>query len=107
MIDKNVFVTQYISNIDVQKAEKFGQVVWCTTLEHKAEPALLDKNNLIRWDLRKKLIEYIQGTDYILLSASAIPNMLIGSLLKDGMHNVLKWSNQDKEYRLHKVEIKR
>ena len=104
---KKVFVTQYVSNVDVQKAEHYGDVIFCTSLEHKAEPALMEKNNRIRADLKKKVAEYIQGMDYILLSSSNIPNLIIGSLLQEGEHNVLKWSNQDKQYRLHKVEIKR
>lgn len=104
---KNVFVTQWISNVDVAKAEKYGDVVFCTALEHRPEPTLAEKNDLIRYDLKKKMSEYMQGIDYILLTSSNIPNMIIGSLLQEGTHNILKWSNQDKEYRLHKVEIKR
>ena len=107
MNEKNVFVTQYVSNVDVAEVEKFGTVIWCTLLGHKAEPTPAEKNDYIRQDIKIKMSKYMQGTDFILLNSSAIPNMITGSMLQTGEHNILKWSNQDKRYRLHKVNIKR
>lgn len=101
-----VFVTQYVSNINFSLAEEWGDIVWCTGKEHKHEPAPLEVNADMISDIKRKMADYMIGEDYILLSPSPIPGLVVGSLLKPGVHNVLKWSNQDYTYRLHKLEIR-
>ena len=107
MAIKKVFATQYVSNLDYDKAAHFGDVIFCTQQEHRPEPAPPEINSGVYHDIKKKMAEYLPGVDYILLTGSAIPNLMAGSLLQKGVaHNILKWSNRDKEYKIHKVIIK-
>ena len=100
-----VFVTQFMKKGDFSDAERFGDVVFMTRLEHLPEPTSLEHNQLIGGDLSTEIQEYIQGEDYILLTPSQIPNMIVGALMGEGWHKILKWDNRHRQYRLHNLHI--
>lgn len=75
--------------------------------EYRAEPALASANDKIRTEIENGLVDYIVGMDYILLTGSPIPTLIVGAIIKNriGEHKILKWNNQTKSYDLVKVRI--
>lgn len=101
----NVLVTQYINNVDYAAAEKWGAVSFMTSSEHRPEPTMASANDQVLSDVKKAMSLYIMGMDYILLAPSQVINAVVGTQLKPGIHNMLKWDNRERTYRLHKLTI--
>ena len=96
-----VFVTQYSPTWNFSEAEKYGEVVFLTNSEYRPQPCPPEVNGAIESEIRQRMKEYIPGEDYIALTGSAIPNVIVGQqLAKNGPHRVLKWSNRKKGYEL-------
>lgn len=108
-----VLVTQYIKNINFAEAEKYGEVVFLTSEEYRPEPVVQMHNDRIANEIEHNFRKhYIPGEDYIMTTGSAIPNLIVGSLLaghiRNGTkveHKILKWSNREHAYELFKVRI--
>ncbi|MCK5609706.1 hypothetical protein KAR91_47975 [Candidatus Pacearchaeota archaeon] len=100
-----VFVSQYVRNLDFAEAEKFGEVIFLTSLEYRPEPVPNSFNDAIINDIKRGMTAYISGLDFIMTTGSGIPNIIVGGLLRAGEHKILKWSNQRKTYELFKVRI--
>ena len=103
-----VFVVQAGRNLDYIQAEKFGEVVFVLqdTQEHNPAPYPLHGNQYITDIIKRAMQDYIQGTDFIMLTGNPLPGLIVGSYLNKGVHKILKWKNRDKCYRLHELEIR-
>ena len=106
-----VFVTQYSKNLKFGDAEQFGEVVFLTDEEYKPEPSMPGHNERITQEIKSRLSTYIPGIDYIVLTGSSIPNMIVGGIImgyaiNGGLvkHNILKWSGRDKRYEQFKIK---
>ena len=100
-----VLVTQFMKKADFSKAEKFGEVIFMTSVEHKPEPTPENHNKLMGNEIMSDMSEYIQGVDFILLTPSQVPNLYVGAQMSAGWHNILKWDNRHMDYRLHRLYI--
>lgn len=107
-----VFATQYVKNHNYSEAESWGEVVFLTKEEYRPEPTVQSHNESITEEIRRTMMDYIPGEDYILLTGSAIPNFIVGGILKGYCinnatvkHNILKWSSREQTYELFKVKI--
>lgn len=100
-----VFVPQYVRNLDFAEAESFGEVKFLTTLEYRPEPTVAKFNDQIVTDIRNGLVDYVAGTDFIMTTGSSMPNVIVGTMLRPGEHNVLKWSNRRTTYELFKLRV--
>jgi len=100
-----VFVTQFFTRGDFSQAEEWGEVVFMTDREHKPEPTHKNVNSEVYAELNRAMADYIQGVDYLLVAPSQVVNLMVGSLMKSGIHNVLKWDNRSMTYRLHRVKL--
>jgi hypothetical protein len=100
-----VFVTQYSPHLRFAEASEYGEVVFLTDKEFRPEPSPPGANDVIIVEIVRNLQEYIPGEDYIALTGSAIPNLVVGGVVKGlrGPHKVLKWSNRSKNYELFLV----
>ncbi len=105
MDKRKVYVTQYFPRGDFSAAEKFGEVTFITDKEHRPEPALANANDEVQQDIVRALSEYNQGYDFLLLAPSQIINVIVGFLLDEGEHKILKWDNRSRNYRIHKVYV--
>lgn len=97
-----VFVTQYSQHLRYADAAEFGEVVFLTQKEFRPQPAPPGINNVIIDEIFDEMESYVPGIDFILLTGSAIPNLIVGGVVgvHEGPHNLLKWSNQLKKYEL-------
>ena len=100
-----VYVTQFDPKWNFSSLDQYGDVIFLTDREYAAEPAPGSYNNSIVNQIGAKLKEYVPGEDYIVMTGSAIPNMITGMWISDmaGPHKVLKWSNRSSEYELFKI----
>jgi hypothetical protein len=101
-----VFVTQYDHKLRFEDAEHFGEVVFLTQKEYRPAPCPASANDIVVHDLVKGMSEYVPGRDYIVVTGSAIPNLIVGSILSkfnDATHRILKWNNRTKGYELFHV----
>jgi len=102
-----VFVTQYSRNLKFGEAEAYGTVVFLTDQEYKAEPSMPGSNECVTKEIVNGMVSYVAGTDYIVVTGSSMPNVVIGTVLagKPGPHKILKWSNRDKKYELFILKL--
>ena len=100
-----VYVTQYIRNLDFAEANKWGEVTFLSSAEYRPVPCPVEINRSITANIKFELAKYVAGRDFIITTGSSIPNVVVGSLLRMGEHNVLKWSGMRKTYELFKVRI--
>ncbi len=107
MDNKKVYVTQFYKNLNFAKAQEYGDVVFLTDKEYRPEPTMPRYNEQITSEIERKFSSYVPGHDYIITTGSAIPNVVVGSLLAKmpGTHNILKWSSRNEMYELFKVRI--
>jgi activator of 2-hydroxyglutaryl-CoA dehydratase len=103
-----VFVTQYTKNLNFAEAGKYGDVIFLTKEEYRPEPIVGGINESITHEIKKNMIEYIPGKDFIITTGSAMPNVIIGGILSksSGDHNILKWNNRSESYELFKLKFK-
>lgn len=104
-MNKKVYVTQYYKNLNFAKAQDYGDVVFLTDNEYRPEPTMPRTNEQITAEIKANFSTYVAGVDYIITTGSAIPNVVVGSLLLPGTHNILKWSGRNDMYELFKVRI--
>lgn len=99
-----VFVIQE-SNFDYSKAEKFGEVVFVTSLEYNSVPGS-NYNKRIIADIRKAFSDYIPGEDYLIPTGSpalmALVMVSIGAKWPNQSHQILKWGNMERDYKVYK-----
>lgn len=108
-----VLVTQYVKSINFSEAEKYGEVIFLTAEEYRPEPVVQLHNDKIRDEITRNFNKhYIPGEDYIMTTGSAIPNVIVGSLLAGRAvnnhkveHKILKWSNRLNGYELFKLRV--
>lgn len=100
-----VFVTQHSPHLRFAEANEYGEVVFLTDKEYMPQPAPERANHAIKAEIVNKMKEYIPGTDYIVVTGSAIPNLIVGAIIgtMNGPHRVLKWSNRMRGYELFLV----
>ena len=96
-----VYVTQFSQKLNYSSAQQFGEVVFLTDKEYRAEPTLAAHNDNIVVEMETNFDLYNAGTDYILLTGSPMASVLLGVLLQgEGTHKLLKWNNVTKNYEL-------
>lgn len=93
---------------DYTSAEDYGQLEFCSVQEITPTKGGQLNENIIR-NIRKKMINYIPGRDYILLSGSpiAIAHCLSIAFNMRNVpieHNILKWDGQRGAYVEYKIE---
>jgi hypothetical protein len=83
------------------------EVIFLTDKEHLPEPTLPRYNDEIYAEIERKMIDYIQGEDFIVTTGSALPNVMVGVIIArmKGEHRFLKWGNRDHAYSLHTIRI--
>ena len=102
-----VFVTQYTKNLNFAEASNYGEVVFLTKEEYRPEPVVGGVNERVTAQILAGMSDYIPGTDFIITTGSAIPNVVVGVILARhlGRHNILKWNNRYDRYELFKIQI--
>ena len=102
-----VFVTQYQPHLSFAEAEPWGDVVFLTDKEYRPEPVMPQTNERITHEVKKNFAEYLVGIDYIAVTGSSMPNLVVGILIADihGVHNILKWSGRNRQYELFKLKV--
>ncbi len=100
-----VYVTKFQPDWDFGPAADWGEVVFITEDEMKAEPTVGSYNNDIEDEMKRNLQTYVSGTDYVVMTASATNNFKVANILHDkgGKHNVLRWNNRKHSYDLFKL----
>ena len=106
-----VFVTKFQPDWNFTPAAKFGQVKFLTEKEPQYEPTLRENTDRVIIEIRNGLNDYIPGVDYIVMTASAINNVLAShvALSKPGLHQFLRWNshrsdpNNRSGYRLYTI----
>lgn len=101
MSDKpKVFITQYSDRLNFAEAADYGDVIFLTQSEFQPNPSPPNVNEQITHEIGAALDDYIPGFDYIVLTGSSIPNLIVGSMLKaaHAPHKLLKWSNRMSGY---------
>jgi len=109
----NVFVTKFQPDWDFASAVEYGHVIFLTEKEIQYEPTIPVNTDRIVNEIRNKLVGYMPGIDFILLTASAINNIVASHevLGHPGQHQFLRWNsnrNNDKPpgYRLYRLRTK-
>lgn len=100
-----VFITQYMPSVNFAKAEQFGEVSYLTKDEYRPNPSFPGYNDAITGMIKKEMTKYIPGVDFIMTTGSALPNVVVGSMLIRGRHNFLKWSARMNDYEIFTLEI--
>jgi hypothetical protein len=102
-----VFVTQYSKRLNFAEAEHYGEPVFLTQEEFRPNPAPPGVNDDIVSEIERKMQDYVPGYDYIVLTGSSIPNLIVGNLIAglEAPHKLLKWSNRLHGYELFIVRI--
>lgn len=101
-----VYVTQLMRHMDMTQAEKFGDIEFLTTKEYQPHFYPEQENKKIVDEIMAKMDRYEPGTDYIMTTGSAIPNVIVGMVLDrypDATHQILKWSNRNNCYELFNI----
>lgn len=111
MTEKNpepkVFITQFISNLNYSGTDHYGEAIFLTKGEFRPEPSMPKYNESIANEIKNNMGAYLQGIDYIVLTGSSIPNMVVGTIISKmkGSHKLLKWSNREKRYEVFTLTI--
>ena len=105
MEEANVYVTKFQGDWDFSPASDYGRVVFLSEHEMKAEPTVGSYNDGVEQELKDGLRDYIAGTDYVVLTASATNNFKVANILhtKGGKHNILRWNGRARRYDLYKL----
>ena len=106
-MNNKIFVTQFIPRVNNTPLADYGEVIYLTDKEHAPEPTLPRYNDEVYEEMKRKMADYVQGTDFIVLTGSAMPNVLIGVIIAKmkGEHRFLKWSNRDQRHNIHTVRF--
>ena len=102
-----VFVTKFQPDWDFSPATEYGEVVFVTDEEHRPEPCTVEYNRHVTSTIILGMDGYMPEYDYIVLTASALVNMVVAFRVSrmPGLHNILRWNNKHKRYDLYKLEV--
>lgn len=109
-VARKVFVTQYVSKLNYEVLNGYGEIVFLLDQEYLPEPAPTDMNDKLSDSMARKLLSsYVVGVDFIVMTGSAIPNMVTGVILSEmksqTRHKILKWSNEHKSYQHFNIKL--
>lgn len=104
-MNPRVFVTQFTKRQNFTELNEYGEVTFLTDEEYRPEPTMPSFNDGIAARIKANFNTYIPGHDFIVTTGSAIPNIIVGSLLPKGEHNILKWNNMNRRFELFKVKV--
>jgi hypothetical protein len=109
-----VFVTKFQRGWDFENATEFGEVKFLTEREVNYEPTMPTGTDSIMAEIANGLIGYVPGKDFILLTASAVNNIIASHyvLSKPGTHQFLRWNSnrnnpKDAGYRIYRLRSNR
>lgn len=98
-----VFITKFQPDWDFGPAADYGEVVFLTEHELKPEPTVGAHNDRLVDEMKRAMGDYVQGTDFIVMTAAAVNNVAVMMKLPVGPHNVLRWNNRKHRYELYKI----
>lgn len=100
--EPKVFITQFMKGLNYSGTNHYGEAIFLTKEEFRPEPSMPDYNKSIVMEITNGMNYYMPGVDYIVLTGSSIPNVVVGMILtkRPGSHKLLKWSNREKNYEL-------